>query len=155
MNRRGYYRSRVLDCVSCGIPKLNYTSSLSENKHPYPQESKLNASEKITHAHTSYPHPPTSIEDPCVSPVSFFCRQEGGHLGRQKRTLCLPQEAPRTRWNFDLLRDRSNLHVFLPRGKRYCLRAIAEAAIVQGFDETSPFIVPPPHLVPLHPSPFP
>lgn len=69
--------------------------------------------------------------------------EEGGHLGRQKRTLCLPQEAPGTRWNFDLPRDRSNLHVFLPRGKRYCLRAIAEAAIVQGFDGTSPTPVPP------------
>lgn len=68
----------------------------------------------------------------------FLLGEEGGHLGRQKRTLCLPQEAPGTRWNFDLPRDRSNLHVFLPRGKRYCLRAIAEAAIVQGFDGTSP-----------------
>lgn len=75
---------------------------------------------------------------------SLLLVEEGGHLGRQKRTLCLPQEAPGTRWNFDLPRDRSNLHVFLPRGKRYCLRAIAEAAIVQGFDGTSPTPVPPP-----------
>lgn len=52
MSRRAYYRGRVLDCVSRGIPKPNYTSSLSGNKHPYPQESKLNASEKITHART-------------------------------------------------------------------------------------------------------
>lgn len=50
--------------------------------------------------------------------------------------------SPGTRWNFDLPRDRSNLHVFLPRGKRYCLRTIAEAAIVQGFDETSPIPIP-------------
>lgn len=80
-----------------------------------------------------------------VSRVLFFFPlpgEEGGHLGRQKRTLCLPQEAPGTRWNFDLPRDRSNLHVFLPRGKRYCLRTIAEAAIVQGFDETSPTLMP-------------
>lgn len=86
-----------------------------------------------------------------VSRVLFFPGEEGGHLGRQKRTLCLPQETPGTRWNFDLPRDRSNLHVFLPRGKRYCLRTIAEAAIVQGFDETSPNPAPTPFLTPAQP----
>lgn len=163
------YRNEVLDCVSRGIPKLNYTSSLSENKHPYPQESKLNASEKITHAHTrahmfrslsfSWAIPHERRGAVRVSHVLsfflffFFAGEEGGHLGRQKRTLCLPQETPGTRWNFDLPCDRSNLHVFLPRGKRYCLRTIAEAAIVQGFDETSP--TPPPRaFVLLLPLPF-
>lgn len=109
------YRNEVLDCVSRGIPKLNYTSSLSENKHPYPQESKLNASEKITHAHTRahvsfalvfVGHPPRASRSRACLPCPFFllffffCRRRGWTFRATKKDALSAAGNPRNTLEF-------------------------------------------------------
>jgi len=71
----------------------------------------------------------TRIGDPCVFPVSFFCWQEGGHLGRQKKDTLSPAGSPQ-----------EHAGISTPSIDRICMffyveendigtRAIAEAAI--------------------------
>lgn len=100
----GHIRATVSSTIFRKIPKLNYTSSLSASKHPYPQEGKLNASEKITRARThTRIHPymclvtrecPHTHRDRCVFSVSSFLLAGGWTFRATKKDTLSPAGSP-------------------------------------------------------------